>query len=70
MEEHTYSGVGCWSWLGCYSFWFRYFTRALLELWKLPCNGQEYPDHWAINLKHLHHPLEVGIRNNILYTRE
>jgi hypothetical protein len=39
------------------------FTR---ELKKLLCNRHEYPGDWAINSKHLHHPLEVCTRNMIL----
>jgi hypothetical protein len=38
----------CWSWLGCYSLWFPYLTRSVIELYNFLCNGQNDPDHWEM----------------------
>jgi hypothetical protein len=42
-KEHMFFRDGCWSSLGCYSLKFHYLSRSLLELQKLPCNGQNFP---------------------------
>jgi hypothetical protein len=42
-EELIYFGAVCWSWMGCYSLWFRYLSRSSLELCRLLCNGQNFP---------------------------
>jgi hypothetical protein len=42
-EEHIKLGAGCWAWLGYYSLWFHYWIRSWLELWKLHCNGHNFP---------------------------
>jgi hypothetical protein len=38
--------------------------KFILELYKLLCKGPNYPDHWAMDIIHLHHPLEGWIRKN------
>jgi hypothetical protein len=50
QEEHIIFGAEAVSWLGCYTDWCRYLTRFALELHNFLCNGQNYPDHWAIEI--------------------
>jgi hypothetical protein len=40
----------CWYWLGCYSFWFRYWFRPLLELVVITMQWPELPTHGASNI--------------------
>jgi hypothetical protein len=42
-EDPIYLGEWCWSWLGCCSLWFRYLSRSALKLYKLLCNGHNFP---------------------------
>jgi hypothetical protein len=42
-EEQVYLGEGCWSWLGCFSLFFRDLSRFALQLFQLLCNGQNFP---------------------------
>jgi hypothetical protein len=42
-EDPIYMGEWGWSWLGCCSLWFRYLSRSSLKLYKLLCNGQNFP---------------------------
>jgi hypothetical protein len=41
-EEPVYLGEGCWSWLGCCSLFSPYFSRTLLHLFQLLCDGQNF----------------------------
>jgi hypothetical protein len=42
-EHHINMGEWGWSWLGCCSLWFHYLSRSSLKLYKLPCNGHNFP---------------------------
>jgi hypothetical protein len=39
-----------WSWLGCFSLCFCYLSRFSLKLYKLPCNGQNFPPNGQVRL--------------------
>jgi hypothetical protein len=41
---------------------FSLFDQFFLELYNFLCNGQNYPNHCAIGIKCLHHPLVECIR--------
>jgi hypothetical protein len=60
-----YLQAGCLSCLGCRCLWLGYLSRSSLELYKFLCNGQNYPDHCVIDIKCLHHPLDICTRKNI-----
>jgi hypothetical protein len=46
-EDHIYMGEWGWSWLGCCRVWLLfYLSRSSLKLYKLLCNGHNFP-HWA-----------------------
>jgi hypothetical protein len=42
QEGQAYLGEGCWSWLGCFSFFVLYLSRFPLQLFQLLCNGQNF----------------------------
>jgi hypothetical protein len=42
-EDPIYMGEWGWSWLGYCSLWFPYLSRSSLKLYKLPCNGYNFP---------------------------
>jgi hypothetical protein len=42
-EDPIYRGEWGWSWLGFCSLWFPYLFRSSLKLYKLPCNGHNFP---------------------------
>jgi hypothetical protein len=42
-KAQIHLGEACCSWLGYYSLWLRYLFRSSLELYKLLCNGQNFP---------------------------
>jgi hypothetical protein len=41
------------------------FDQIFQDLKECLCNGQNYPNHWAIDIKCLHHSSAVCIRKNI-----
>jgi hypothetical protein len=49
-EDHIYMGEWGWSWLGCCSLCFSYLSRSSPKVYKLPCNGHNFPPVGQVRL--------------------